>query len=167
MTARPCETSFNVSLEPHASVALFVTGKRIEKSVYQAEESFLNMFSTIEGYDSPVYLPNESAEMGMYAAGLGCNPDNWLQWNNVFSCKGGEYVMTVRYASAASTGFTVSVNGKKAGAFEDLSTGDDSSAWDTVNVKLKLKKGLNQIRLSNDSGFMPSIDCMALHRAER
>ena len=162
-----CETSFNVSLEPHASVALFVTGNRIEKSVYQAEESFMNMFSTIEGYQSPVYLPNESADMGMYAAGLGCIPDNWLQWNNVFSRKGGEYVATIRYASAKPTAFEVSVNGRKAGSFENLSTGDDSAEWDTVNLKIKLKKGLNKIRLGNDSSFMPSIDCMMLRPAER
>ena len=127
----------------------------------------MNMFSTIEGYQSPVYLPNESADMGMYAAGLGCNPDNWLQWNNVFSCEGGEYVASVRYTSANPTAFKVSVNGREAASFEDLSTGDDSSAWESVNFKIKLKKGLNQIRLSNDTGFMPSIDCITLHKAER
>ena len=161
------ESTFNVSLEPHCCVALYVTGKRLEKSVYQAEESFMNMFSTIEGYQSPVYLPNESADMGMYAAGLGCNPDNWLQWNNVFSCKGGEYVASVRYASANPTSFKVSVNGSEAASFDNLSTGDDSAAWDSVNFKIKLKRGLNQIRLSNDTGFMPSIDCITLHKAER
>ena len=160
------ETSFNISLDPHSSVALFVTGKRIEKSVYQAEESYLKMFSTVEGYQSPVYLPSESADMGMYAAGLGCNSDNWLQWNNVYSRKGGEYVATVRYASAGLTAFKVSVNGKEAASFDNLSTGDDSSAWDVVSFKIKLKKGLNEIRLSNDSGFMPSIDCLTLRRAE-
>lgn len=161
------ETSFNINLDPHSSVALFVTGKRIEKSVYQAEESYMKMFSTVEGYQSPVYLPNESADMGMYAAGLGCNPDNWLQWNNVFSCKGGEYVASVRYTSANPTAFKVSVNGRESASFEDLSTGDDSSAWESVNFKIKLKRGLNQIRLSNDTGFMPSIDCITLHKAER
>lgn len=162
-----CETSFNVSLEPHCCVALYVTGKRLEKSVYQAEESYMKMFSTVEGYSSPVYLPNESAEMGMYAAGLGCNPDNWLQWNNVFSCKGGDYVATIRYAAAKPTSFTVSVNGTEAGTFEGLETGDDSSEWATVNVRLHLDKGLNQVRLSNDTGFMPSIDCMRLLPAGR
>ena len=161
------ETTFNISLEPHACVALFVTGKRIEKSVYQAEESYMKMFSTVEGYTSPVYLPNESADMGMYAAGLGCNPDNWLQWNNVFSRKGGDYVATIRYASLKPTGFTVSVNGAEAGCFEGLCTGDDASEWETVNVKLHLDKGLNQIRLGNDTDFMPSIDCLSLHREER
>lgn len=161
-----CETSFNVSLEPHACVALFVTGKRLEKTVYQAEESYMKMFSTVEGYTSPVYLPNESADMGMYAAGLGCNPDNWLQWNNVFSCKGGDYIATIRYASAQPTAFTVSVNGSEACTFDGLQTGDDSAAWETVNFKLHLDKGLNQVRLSNDTDFMPSIDCMTLHRAE-
>ena len=161
-----CETSFNVSLDPHACVALFVTGKRIEKSVYQAEESYMKMFSTIEGVSSPVYLPNETADMGMYAAGLGCNPDNWLQWNNVFSCKGGDYIATVRYTSTQPTAFKMSVNGSEAASFENLSTGDDSAAWDVVNVKVRLQKGLNEIRLSNDTGLMPSIDCLTLHKAE-
>ena len=161
-----CETSFNISLDPHSSVALFVTGKRIEKSVYQAEESYMKMFSTVEGYQSPVYLPNESADMGMYAAGLGCNPDNWLQWRNVYSRKGGDYVATVRFAAAQPTAFKVSVNGKETASFGELQTGDDSAAWETVNFKINLKKGLNEIRLSNDIGFMPSIDCLTLRKAE-
>jgi hypothetical protein len=161
------ETSFNINLDPHSSVALFVTGKRIEKSVYQAEESYMKMFSTVEGYQSPVYLPNESADMGMYAAGLGCNSDNWLQWNNVFSRKGGEYVATVRYASAGETAFKVSVNGKEAASFDKLYTGNDSSPWDVVSFRIKLKKGLNEIRLSNDTGFMPSIDCLTLRKEQR
>ena len=124
----------------------------------------MKMFSTVEGYQSPVYKPSESADMGMYAAGLGCSPDNWLQWNNVYSRKGGKYIATVRYASANEAAFKVSVNGKEAASLDNLTTGDDSSAWETVSFKIKLKKGLNEIRLSNDTGIMPSIDCLTLRK---
>ena len=162
-----CETSFSLTLAPHASAAFFAKGKRIEKSVYQAEESYMKMFSTIEGVASPSYLPSESADMGMYAAGLGSSEDNWLQWDNVFSCRGGEYVASIRYASKEKTAFTVSVNGEDITWFENLTTGDDSSAWDTVNFKVKLNKGLNTVRLLNATGFMPGIDCLTLRKAER
>ena len=162
-----CETSFSLTLAPHASAAFFAKGKRIEKSVYQAEESYMKMFSTIEGVASPSYLPSESADMGMYAAGLGSSEDNWLQWDNVFSCRGGEYIASIRYASKEKTAFTVSVNGEDITWFENLTTGDDSSAWDTVNFKVKLNKGLNTVRLLNATGFMPGIDCLTLRKAER
>ena len=160
-----CETSFPLTLAPHASAAFFATGKRAEKTVYQAEESYMKLFSTIEGVQSPAYLQSESASMGAYAAGLGSDSDNWLQWDNVFSRKGGEYVATIRFACAQRCGFTVSVNGEEITWFENLSTGDDASGWDSVNFKVNLKKGLNNIRLLNATGAMPSIDCLTIRPA--
>ena len=157
------ETSFKVTLRPHASAAYFVTGKRLEKSVYQAEEAYLNKFTTIEGIPSPVYLGSISADMGMFVMGLGNSVDNWLEWSNVYSRNGGTYIASIRYASMAPAGFTLSVNGKKVETVDGLDTGSASGVWDTVNVKIKLKRGLNKVRLSCD-GLMPSIDCMELHR---
>jgi len=159
-----CETSFSQTLAPHASAAYFVTGKRIEKTVYQAEESYLNNFNTIDDEPETQYRPSESADMGVYASGLGGNADNWLEWYNVFSCKGGEYVATIRYASDKSSAFTVNVNGKEVETFSELSTGAADGNWDSVNVKIKLDKGLNAVRLTNPEGPMPNIDCMTLHR---
>ena len=165
-TDRPdlaCETSFNISLAPHASEAFFVTGKRTEKKVYDAGESYLNQFTTLEGAISPKYMTNSSAFLGSYVCGLGGNKDNWLQWNNVYSRKGGKYVASFRYSSPIPTGFKVKVNGKLAGELKDLATHTDSD-WQKVNLDVKLKKGLNTIQLYTDEGLMPNIDCMFLFK---
>ena len=142
----------------------FITGKRIEKSVYQAEESYMKMFTTVEGQPSPKYLENNSASMGMFVMGLGHSEDNWMEWSNVYSRRGGKYVATIRYASASPSGFTISVNGQDIRSFDGLDTGSSSDNWQTVNVEIPLKKGLNQVRLGNAQGMMPSIDFMELKR---
>lgn len=161
------QTSFKVSLAPHASAAYFVTGKRIEKSRYQAEESYMKMFTTIEGIASPRYLQNNSADMGTYAAGLGYSPDNWLEWGNVYSRHGGDYVATFRYAAAAEAGFTVSVNGEEAGACECIIGGSDCDNWQTANIRIHLEKGLNTVRLGCPDGPMPSIDFMEIRKESK
>ncbi|MBR3745208.1 MAG: alpha-galactosidase [Bacteroidales bacterium] len=161
---KPASGIYTVSLQPHASAAFFATGKRLEKSVYQAEESYMNKFSTIEGVISPSYLANNSASQGMYVSGLGNDPDNWMQWDNVYSRRGGKYVATVRYASAEASGFTLSVNGNDVKSVEGLDTGSANDNWQVENVEINLKKGLNTIRLGNDAGVMPSIDYLKLSK---
>ncbi|MBO4558004.1 MAG: alpha-galactosidase [Bacteroidales bacterium] len=158
-----CETSFNVPLRPHSSAAFFVTGKRIEKQIYDASESYLHNFSTIEGAISPRYMPSPSASLGTYVSGLGGSTDNWLQWNNVYSGKGGKYVATFRYSCAYPTSFKVLVNGKEVGELTDLVTQNDHN-WNEANLEIKLNKGLNEVRLCPIDGIMPNIDLMYLHK---
>ena len=160
----PASDLYTVSLQPHASAAFFATGKRIEKSVYQAEESFMNEFSAIEGVPSPRYLANNSASQGMYVSGLGNSADNWMQWENVYSRCGGKYVASVRYAAGEPAGFTISVNGNEVKTIDDLATGSPSDNWQVENIEIKLKKGLNVIRLGNATGAMPSIDYLQLSK---
>lgn len=161
-----CNTSFEVALPAHGSAAYFITGKRIEKSVYQGEEAYLNAFTTLEGHETACYKETESADQGAYAAVLGGNEDNWLEWKNVFSCKGGKYLVTLRYASAQDAAMTLTVNGEDVETFEGLNTGSDEGDWQTVNAYITLKKGLNSVRLGNAVSAMPNIDCMQLRRGE-
>ena len=161
---KPASGIYTVSLQPHASAAFFATGKRIEKSVYQAEESYMNKFSTIEGVSSPLYKASNSAGQGMYVTGLGSDPDNWMQWDNVYSRRGGKYVATVRYAADGACGFTLCVNGEEVKNVDGLDTGSQNDNWQTVNVEIRLKKGLNTIRLYNANGAMPSIDYLQLSK---
>lgn len=160
-------TSFPLYLEPHGSAAFFVTGKRIEKTRYQAEESYMNHFCTLEGVFGPKYLTTESADLGMFVMGLGEKPDNWMEWNNVYSKKGGDYVATVRYAAMDTCGFTISVNGDTIKNVEGLYTGSACTSWDTANVKINLKKGLNTIRLGRAKGPMCTVDYMDIKREEK
>ncbi len=161
---KPASGTYTVSLQPHASAAFFATGKRIEKSVYQAEESYMNKFSTIEGVYSPLYKASNSAGQGMYVTGLGSDPDNWMQWEKVYSRRGGKYVASVRYAAEEACGFTLCVNSEEVKSVDGLDTGSQNDNWQTVNVEIRLKKGLNTIRLCNANGAMPSIDYLQLSK---
>ena len=57
----------------------------------------------------------------------------------------------------------VSVNGTEASLLGSLNTGSDLE-WQDVNVKVKLEKGFNTIRLSNPASQMPDIDCMTVKK---
>ena len=165
---------FTLEIGPHDSEAFFVTGKRLEPSVYQAEAAFLNAYTEIneqdyEAYRRPYEIPSPrvresaSSEMGYYITELGGWEENWLEWRNVYSKKGGTYVMTLRYACADPRNMIVSVNGEEASLLGSLNTPADLE-WQDVNVKVKLAKGFNTIRLANPASKMPDIDRMTLKK---
>lgn len=167
---------FTLEIAPHDSEALFVTGKRIEKSVYQGEEAFLNAYTEINDQDyeayrrpyeipSPRYWESPTADLGLYATLLGGWEENWLEWQRVYSMDGGDYAMTVRYACADSRDMTISVNGEDVQCLTGLNSGGDLD-WQEVTAKVTLNKGWNAVRLSNPAAPMPSIDYMTLKKFE-
>jgi hypothetical protein len=93
---------------------------------------------------------------------LGSDPQNDLQWRNVYSDQGGDYTMTIKYISGENRNITVNVNG------EDVKTlSCNSGNWNTVGSKaltISLEQGENVIRLygKSSSAWMPNIDCMTL-----
>lgn len=167
---------FTVKLDPHDSGSFFVTGERIEKSVYQGEEAFLNAYTEINDQDyevyrrpyeipSPRYWESPSADLGLYATKLGGWEENWLEWQHVYSMEGGDYVMSIRYACADKRNMSLSVNGKDVHEFVGLDSRGELD-WSEIDVKISLKKGWNKIRLSNPEAPMPSIDRMSLKKFE-
>ena len=166
--------SFTLTIGAHDSEAFFVTGKRMDRSVYQAEEAFLNAYTEIneqdyEAYRRPYEIPSPriresaSADMGMYATEIGGWEENWLEWRNVYVSKAGSYSVTLRYACEDSRNVTVSVNGQIASLLGGLNTGGELE-WKDVNVQVKLNKGWNVIRLSNSAAKMPAFDRMTIKR---
>ncbi len=166
--------SFTLTIPPHDSEAFFVTGKRIDKTVYQAEEAFLNAYTEINEQDYPVYrrpyeIPSPrfresaSADMGVYATEIGGWEDNWLEWRNIYVSRSGNYALSIRYACKEPSNMAVLVNGQEASLFGGLSTGDDLE-WQELNLKVKLNKGWNTVRLVNPSSHMPSIDRMTIKK---
>ena len=166
--------AFTLTIKPHDSEAFIVMGKRIEKSVYQGEEAFLNAYTEINDQDyesyrrpyeipSPRYRESASAQMGMYATELGGWEENWMEWRKVYSKKGGEYAMVFRFACAEPRDMTVTVNGGQEQTLNGLCSGGDLD-WQEVNVKVNLDKGWNTVRLANPASSMPSIDCMTIKK---
>lgn len=154
--------SYSVSIPAHGSRAFFVTGKRAEKKTYQAEESWMKAYQELGKQGTAVYVPCEAADQGEYAGTLGNHPDNYLEWRNVYSKKGGKYTISIRYASADPRNMELSVNGVAVKYLTGLSSGDYTKSWSTVEVPIELKKGMNTVRLSNANDWMPNIDCMTL-----
>ena len=166
--------AFSLTIAPHDSEAFFVSGKRTDKSVYQVEEAFLNAYTEIneqdyEAYRRPYEIPSPriresaAADMGFYATELGGWEENWLEWRNVYVSKAGDYALTFRYACKDARNMVVSVNGAEASLLGSLNTGSDLE-WQDVNIKVKLEKGFNTIRLSNPVSQMPDIDCMTVKK---
>ena len=90
-----------------------------------------------------------------------------MEWRNVYSYKGGQYNLSIRYASGEPRNMTLMVNnGQEVKEFTGLNSGDFLSQWKDVDVKVTLKKGYNTIRLSNPTGWMPNIDRMTIEASK-
>ncbi len=99
---------------------------------------------------------------GAKAGWLGCGDKNDLQWRNVYSEEGGEYVMTLSYVCGENRNVYVAVNDEEA-----VKLTLNSGGWSTLKttqLHVKLNPGMNRVRLYNPSGWMPDIDCMTLQK---
>ncbi len=107
------------------------------------------------------------ADQGVFVGFLGNNPENYLEWRNVYSQTGGEYTIAFRCASAENRNMTVQVNDGQAQELSDINSGSFTSYWKTVTIKTQLKKGYNRVRLSNATAWAPNVDCMTLWKNGR
>jgi hypothetical protein len=162
VVATNVEGTYQVSIPAHGSRAFFVTGKRAEKKTYQAEEAWLKAYQELGKQGTAIYMPAKTADQGEYVGYLGHSADNYLEWRNVYSKKGGPYTISIRYAINTPRNMQVSVNGTAVKELKGLCSMSDNYSWNTVEVPVVLKKGMNTVRLSNDNDWMPNIDCMTL-----
>lgn len=134
--------------------------KRYERDLYEAETAYLSRYSEID-WNVGRYEGNASASGGEMASYIGSNPDNDLRWRHVYSKKGGDYTMTLRYFSAENRRTLVSVNGEKV-----FTQSLNSGGWGTakeVKINITLKPGDNEVRVYTDgTNWLPNIDCMTL-----
>jgi hypothetical protein len=91
---------------------------------------------------------------------LGCSEQNDLQWRNVYSRHGGEYTLTIAYLADRVRHVSIDVDGRTVATLT-LSPGT-TAAPATAAVKVRLRKGVNVLRLHNASDWMPDIDYVDL-----
>lgn len=156
--------TFGTDIPAHGSQAYFMSGERAEQTLYQAENAYLQGYEEMGRTESPMVRRNRSACGGNYVHHIGNRPENYLLWKNVYSYEGGDYEMSIRYASMEPREMTVSVGEKSFPRLKGLSSGDYTNKWNTVTVKIHLNKGANAIKLENKTGWMPNIDCMTLKK---
>lgn len=157
--------TMNVTVPAHGSAAYFISGKRMDQKVYQAEEAWLKAYQEIKGWQTANFAEVPEADQGAYVGSLGNDPDNYLEWRNVYSSKGGKYTLSIRYATGDGRNMTLMVNNAQAKTFSELNSGDYLKQWKTVEAQVVLKKGFNSVRLSNATAWMPNIDCMTVEAA--
>ena len=109
---------------------------------------------------SPFRETDERCSGGIRISNLGSSPRNDLQWREVYSAEGGNYMAEFRVVSDIVSDFLVSVNGGKAQKIKVGKSGDLQG----VSADVRLRPGNNIIRLVNDRGPMPSIDSMILRK---
>ncbi len=151
---------FEVTVPAHGTRIYVAEGEqRLERVIYEAETAYISDYQELKNNQSEktgIYESASYCSSGFKAGWLGYSEDNDLQWRNVYSKEGGTYRLTIAYISGENRNITISVNGKKVSTVSV-----NSGGWSTVakrGVNITLEKGMNTIRLSNASGWMPDID---------
>ena len=153
---------FEVTVPAHGSQAYIMTGTRMAKTHYEAEEAWLHNYQEIKNAQTANYSLSTEASGGAYVYNIGGNLQNYMEWRNVWADHDGTYTMTLRYASKENRSADITVNGV---TMNNVAMPKGTS-WDsdfrTVDVPVVLKRGFNTISIGQDYGFTPNIDCMEL-----
>lgn len=154
--------SFKVTVPAHGSQVFVATGaNRCEPKKYEAEQAWMKCYQELTGDKTANYVPKEGASNGVVVNDLGNNKDNYMEWKHVYSKKGGDYEMTVKYICGENRQLAISVNGNTP-QMENFA----GTNWETVNsktVRIKLNKGMNSIKLGEQDTWAPDIDCIELN----
>ncbi len=155
-----------VDVPPHATRIYKVTAdRRIERRLYEAETAFMPAYQELDNNQavkSGIYEENDLCSGGAKASWLGAREDNTLSWRDVWSEEGGEYNLTIYFISGADRKINVAVNGESS----DILVAN-SGGWDkvgSVSLSINLRKGDNEITLSNPNDWMSDIDCISITR---
>ncbi len=136
--------------------------KRLERSIYEGETAYLSSYQEIYNpmaFGTGTYFADSTCSGGMKAGNLGMRPQNDLRWRNVYSKNGGSYDMTIDCLTPEKRKMIVVVNGGEGTVVE---IEPSSEGITSINIKVDLKQGENEIWLYNDRARMPEIDRMIL-----
>lgn len=156
--------TITLNVQPHDTRILKITAEqRIERSVYEAETAWLQRYQDI-GMNQNLGYANYSEAAGCSGGAkvgwLGNHAENYLEWRNVYSEKGGIYDLTLSYVIDQHRQVYCSINSGEAIAI-DCPAGSMDKPQD-MTIKIVLKPGMNTVRLYNNSAWCPDIDKMAL-----
>ena len=170
---RSVENVIECEVEPHGVKILKIESeRRLEPSLYEAEQAYLNEFDDLAKRARGVsFMPFKQASGGMTVCNLGGHKDNYAEWKEVYSEKGGKYEMTVFYIapekkkhSIADHRLEIMVNGTRI-SFDGLEK-DRSKGISTIDLIVDLKPGYNVIRMGSRYTWSPDIDCFTLELVE-
>lgn len=147
------------TLPPHATrIYRLRAEQRLERTRYEAETAWLGSYQELSNplsTGTAFYEADARCSGGMKVVNLGGSATNDLQWRNVQSHHGDDYLMTFALLTPDPRSLTVEVNGQAAGTFAVASD-------TTLCLDIHLRPGRNTIRLLNPNAPMPDVDLMTL-----
>ena len=137
--------------------------KRLEPTFYEAEWAYLPRYNNLAVRPKNItYAPYKGASGETVIRFLGGSSDNYAEWNEVYSEKGGAYEMCISYIPEVNRKLEIDINGKKI-VLENLET-DVSKGITSVTVPVSLKAGNNIVRMCSSYCWAPDIDCFTLKK---
>lgn len=157
--------TFEQTLPAHSGMFFRIEGeKRIEPTVYEAEWAYLPLYNDL-GKNSKgiVYSFDGEASGKMKVGFIGGQPENYAEWPEVYSEKGGRYEMTVYYSFGKGRKLDITVNGTTTKVSELA----EDDGHHQVTVPVELKPGYNVVRMCNSYNWAPDIDRFTLTKVEK
>ena len=152
--------TMKVSVPLHDTRIFVLKGKQHkQRTNYEAETAWLQRFQNIGKNNTLGYAQYSAASYcsgGAKVEWLGNHEDNYMEWRNVFSQKEGDYIITLSYVTDEDRSLFFSVNGGE--KIEIKTPGKNKNEVKTVSMSIRLKKGMNTIRIANPHGWCPDID---------
>ncbi|MBO4907411.1 MAG: alpha-galactosidase [Bacteroidaceae bacterium] len=163
------EETFQVELPAHGTAIYVATAEqRLMRRLYEAETAFIGNYQELQNNQalpSGIYDDADYASGGCKVGWLGNSKDNYLEWRDVYCPVAGRYRLTFGVISGEARAAQLTVNGQDVKKLTSLK----SSSWNSVgtrSVEVSLKEGVNTVRLSNSTGWMPDIDYMTVDLVE-
>ncbi|MBO4945870.1 MAG: alpha-galactosidase [Muribaculaceae bacterium] len=149
--------TFSKTMPPHSATVMSMEGEtRLEPSRYEAEWGYMPMFDCI-GRNMVTYVPDGNCSNGSKAAFLGNSPENFIEWDKVYSDNGGKYMLRVNYTNGEGHKMWIDVNGNR--TFVVTEGGKEKRS---ISIPVNLNRGFNTIRMGNDKEDMAEIDNIVL-----
>ena len=153
---------FEQTLPPHSAMFFRVEGeKRIEPVKYEAEWAYLPLFNDLgKNPKGILYSYDNRASGKMIVRFLGGQPENYMEWPEVYSEEGGAYDLTVYYCYGKERELDITVNGVTTRA-ENLPAVD---GFAQITVPVQLKPGYNVVRMGDSYDWAPDVDYFTLKK---
>ena len=163
----PVEGTFTVKVPAHGTRIYIADAEtRLERTIYEAETGFNSNYQEIDWSDRCAsYDEKKEASCGCKVGYLGKNDKNDLVWENVYSQNGGKYRLTLGYLSGENRSAKLTINGSQSKNLTNLNSGGFDKQG-TRSVEIRLEPGMNTIRFSNSSSWMPDMDYFRLESLE-
>lgn len=152
------------TVQPHSvKIWRLEAEKRLEPTSYEAEWAYLLCYDDLAKSPKQIFYAISPACSGkIKISRLGGREENYAEWGNVYSEKGGEYDMTIFYSCGDNRNLELSVNGKIT-EIGNLNAGS-ADKINSVTVPVNLEIGNNIIRMGNSFGWAPDIDRFTLQK---